>query len=239
MKFSIRAGFFLFMMIIILNSCKTGNKTTGSIVKLKTFNDTISYILGSDVAANLKKSSVEINTDVFIKAFIKNLSETDTTFSKEARQKIMAGFQKELQVKQQTRMIEESKKNKLAGEAFLRDNKTREGIIELPGGLQYKIITLGTGKKPGPDDEVTVNYEGRLIDGTIFDSSYERKSSSTFPIEGVIKGWNEGLQLMNTGSVYEFYIPSDLAYGDKGFAKVPGGSVLIFKIELVSVKDKQ
>ena len=121
----------------------------------------------------------------------------------------------------------------------MKENKNREGIIELPSGLQYKIISPGTGAKPSADDEVTVNYEGRFLDGKIFDSSYERNEPASFPLNGVIKGWTEGLQLMNTGAVYELYIPSQLAYGDNGGGPIPGGATLVFKVELLSIKAKQ
>jgi len=202
-------------------------------------NDTVSYILGSDLAENFQKNGIEINPDVFIQSFEKSLKEKDTLFSLAQRQKFMTRFQKELQVKQQARTLGETQKNKLAGEAFLQENKKKEGVVELPSGLQYKIISLGTGVKPTADDEVTVNYEGKFLDGKVFDSSYDRKEPATFPLKGVIKGWTEGLQLMNSGSVYEFFIPSDLGYGDNGYGQIPGGTTLIFKVELISVKSKQ
>lgn len=231
----ILAGFFT----LCLFSCKTSRNQQVNNIQLKTMNDTVSYILGSDVAENLKKNDIGINSDVFVYSFEKSLNAKDTLFSLEARQKIMTKFQKELQVKQQTRTIGESQKNKLAGEAFLQENKKKDGVVELPSGLQYKVISLGTGAKPAADDEVTVNYEGKFLDGKIFDSSYERKEPVTFPLNGVIKGWTEGLQLMNSGSVYELYIPSDLGYGDNGYGQIPGGAALIFKVELISVKAKQ
>ena len=232
-----------FLCVILLSalffiSCKTTKTTDTATVQLKTLNDTISYIIGADVAGNLKKNNIEINPDIFVYAFNKNIKTTDSLLSPELRQKIMTKFQKELQVKQQTITLAESQKNKLAGQVFFAKNKEREEVVELPSGLQYKIINTGTGPKPGPEDEVTVNYEGKFLDGKIFDSSYERKEPVTFPLNGVIKGWTEGLQLMNVGSVYEFYIPSELGYGDKGYGQIPGGMALIFKVELISVKAK-
>jgi len=214
-------------------------KANNTDIKLKNINDTVSYIFGSDVAANLKRNHVTIDPEIFIYAFQKNLSSEDSLIPQEVRQKVMAKFQKELQVKQQARNLDEAKKNKLLGEAFLKENKKKEDIIELPSGLQYKIIKQGTGKKPGSQDEVTVHYEGRFLDGKIFDSSYEKNEPVSFPVNGVIKGWTEGLQLMNEGSVYELYVPSTLGYGDNSYGQVPGGSTLIFKVELISIKAKQ
>lgn len=224
---------------LFVMSCKTMQKANNTDIKLKNINDTVSYIFGSDVAANLKRNHVTIDPEIFIYAFQKNLSSEDSLIPQEVRQKVMAKFQKELQVKQQARNLDEAKKNKLLGEAFLKENKKKEDIIELPSGLQYKIIKQGTGKKPGSQDEVTVHYEGRFLDGKIFDSSYEKNEPVSFPVNGVIKGWTEGLQLMNEGSVYELYVPSTLGYGDNSYGQVPGGSTLIFKVELISIKAKQ
>lgn len=223
---------------LFMFSCQTSRNQKKDIIQLKTMNDTVSYILGSDLAENFQKKGFEINPDLFIQSFEKSLKEKDTLFTLAQRQKIMTRFQKELQVKQQARTLGETQKNKLAGEAFLQENKKKEGVVELPSGLQYKIISLGTGTKPTADDEVTVNYEGKFLDGKVFDSSYDRKEPATFPLKGVIKGWTEGLQLMNSGSVYEFFIPSDLGYGDNGYGQIPGGTTLIFKVELISVKSK-
>ena len=126
--------------------------------------------------------------------------------------------------------------NKQKGAEFLSENKNKEGVVELPSGLQYKIIKEGTGESPKATDKVTVHYHGTLIDGTVFDSSYDRGQPSSFALNQVIKGWTEGLQLMKTGAVYEFYIPSDLAYGDRSMGgSIYPGATLIFKVELISI----
>jgi FKBP-type peptidyl-prolyl cis-trans isomerase FklB len=128
-------------------------------------------------------------------------------------------------------------KNKLDGEAFLNTNKTKPGVVTLSNGLQYKIITPGTGAKPTAQDTVTVDYSGTLINGTEFDSSYKRGQPATFPVSGVIQGWTEALQLMNTGSTWELYIPADLAYGEQGAPPSIGpNETLIFKVKLIDVK---
>lgn len=229
----------LVVFSIQIVSSQNHKKNSKDNVVLKTFTDTISYIIGSDVAGNLIKNSIDINKDIFFAAFDKKLKNNDSLFSQEQRQQIMTRFQKELTAKQQEKNNAESEKNKIAGKAFLEENKKKPGVVELPSGLQYKVITNGSGPKPTAEDEVEVNYEGKFLDGKIFDSSYERKQSVTFPLSGVIKGWTEGLQLMNTGSTYEFYIPSDLGYGDKGFSEITGGSTLVFKVELISIKQKE
>ncbi len=127
--------------------------------------------------------------------------------------------------------------NKAKGEAFLAANKTKPGVVALPSGLQYKIIVAGAGKKPGLNDAVTVHYMGTLIDGTKFDSSYDRKQPATFPLTAVIRGWTEALQLMNVGSTWELYIPSTLAYGSRGAPPSIGSDeTLIFKVELIDIK---
>lgn len=126
---------------------------------------------------------------------------------------------------------------KKQGEAFMQTNKDKKGVVTLPSGLQYKVITPGTGKKPGTSDTVTVDYEGKLIDGKIFDSSYQRGQPATFPVNGVIPGWTEALQLMNEGSTWMLYIPANLAYGEAGAGGLIGpNETLVFKVHLISVK---
>gem|GEM_PF-68380 len=128
-------------------------------------------------------------------------------------------------------------KNKEEGAAFLAENKTKEGVVELPSGLQYKVITMGTGEKPKPTSKVKVNYVGRLIDGTEFDSSYKRKEPTSFKCNQVIKGWTEALCLMTEGSTWELYIPYNLAYGERAAGKIPPFSTLIFTVELLEIED--
>lgn len=238
MKKALKLIFIFSFSALITVSCKTTKNTHTQAVVLKTFSDTISYIIGADVGGNLKKSEVEINNDIFFHAFNQGYNQHDTLLSKEVRSQIMNKFQRELSLKQQSRNLAEAQKNKLSAQAFLEENKKKPDIVELPSGLQYKIIKQGDGSKPGPEDEVTVHYEGRLLDGTIFDSSYERGEPISFSLNGVIKGWTEGLQLMNTGSTYELFIPSELAYGERGVGQIPGGAMLIFKVELISINNK-
>jgi len=140
----------------------------------------------------------------------------------------------------QQKMQQESEANKKEGDAFLAANKTKEGVITLPDGLQYKVLKQGDGPKPTTNDKVVCNYRGTLVKGTEFDSSYKRNEPATFPVTGVIKGWTEALQLMPVGSKWQLYIPSDLAYGPPGRPPViPPNSTLVFEIELLSIQPPQ
>lgn len=205
-------------------------------LSLKTTQDSISYIIGQDVGASLKKNEIDVNVDAFVKGLTDALKGYDSLIPEARKIAIMTKFQQDMQTKQQANMNKESDANKLAGKTFLDANLKKEGVKQTATGLQYKSLQEGTGKKPTAESKVTVNYEGKLIDGKIFDSSYERGQTATFPLNGVIKGWTEGLQLMTEGSIYEFYIPSDLAYGDRGNQAIPGGATLIFKVELIKVE---
>jgi FKBP-type peptidyl-prolyl cis-trans isomerase FklB len=150
----------------------------------------------------------------------------------------MNTFKEEMTKKQEEAMKKAAEKNKKDGAAFLAENKKKEGVVTLPSGLQYKIITQGTGNTPKATDTVTVNYRGSLVDGTEFDSSYKRGQPATFPVNGVIKGWTEALQLMKEGAKWQLFIPSDLAYGEKGAGNVIGpNATLIFDVELISAKE--
>jgi len=146
-------------------------------------------------------------------------------------------FQKELMAKQQEAQKAVSAKAKAEGEAFLAANATKDGVVTLPSGLQYKVITPGSGASPKASDTVSVHYRGRLIDGTEFDSSYKRNEPTSFPVGGVIPGWTEALQLMKVGAKWELYVPAKLAYGDRGAGGlIPPGATLVFEVELLSIK---
>jgi FKBP-type peptidyl-prolyl cis-trans isomerase len=219
---------------IIISACKSQKTDVPKTYQLTNYTDTISYIIGADVASNLRNNSIEINPDAFMQGFKDNTNEFDTLFTQEEIQAILMNFQQELQTKQQEKMEKESMENKLKGVEFLEENKKKEGVNVTASGLQYKVVKEGTGRKPLATSTVTVHYEGKLIDGSIFDSSYQRGETISFQLNQVIPGWTEGLQLMSEGSVYELYIPSELGYGDRSIPSIPAGSVLIFKVELFS-----
>ena len=198
--------------------------------------DKISYIVGMDIGNNLKKQSIGVNPKVLAKGIEDALAGAKPLLTEQEIQETMMAFQKEMLAKQ----AEVAKKNKTEGEAFLAENKKKEGVKTLPSGLQYKVIKAGTGKKPKSSDTVTVNYRGTLIDGTEFDSSYKRGQPATFQVSGVIPGWTEALQLMEEGAKWQLFIPANLAYGERGAGGVIGpNATLVFEIELVSVQEKK
>jgi FKBP-type peptidyl-prolyl cis-trans isomerase FklB len=227
--------------IITLALALAGTAVAQDAPELKSPKEQLSYALGTDLGSQIgrqfKAQSVEIDLDLFVRGFKDSLSGTRLLMTDEQIRAAVAGLQKEVVQKQQAQMAAVALKNKAEGQAFLDKNKTAEGVVTLPSGLQYKILKAGDGKKPGPDDTVVCNYRGTLIDGTEFDSSYKRNEPATFPVKAVIKGWTEALQLMPVGSKWQLFVPSDLAYGERG----AGGSIgpnamLIFEVELMSIK---
>ncbi len=212
----------------------------GEEISLKDKKDKVSYAIGLDVGNAMKKQSIDLNTDIFVKGLKDALSGEKKLMTDDEIRETMTAFSHEMAEKQKEKMQKVGEKNKEEGDAFLADNKKKEGVKTLPSGLQYKVIEEGKGKTPKAGDTVTVNYRGTLIDGTEFDSSYKRGQPATFPVSGVIKGWTEALQLMKEGAKWQLFIPSDLAYGDKGAGGMIGpNAVLIFDVELISVKEAQ
>jgi FKBP-type peptidyl-prolyl cis-trans isomerase FklB len=197
-----------------------------------TLQEKISYIIGRDMAGNLKKQGIDVNPDAFIKGMKEAIEGKPSALSQAEVQEAMMQLQQEMGAKQGASGAE----NQKAGEAFLAENKNKEGVKTLPSGLQYEVLNEGTGKSPSASDKVTTHYHGTLIDGTVFDSSYERGQPATFPVNGVIAGWTEALQLMKEGAKWRLYIPSALAYGSQGAGDVIGpNAALIFDVELISV----
>ena len=210
----------------------------GENIELKDQKDKVSYSIGMNIGNNLKKQSIEVSPDILLQGIKDALSGGKTLMTEKEVNETMMSFQKEVMAKQQARMKELAEKNKKEGEAFLAENKKKEGVITLPSGLQYKVIKEGDGKIPTINDTVTVNYRGTLIDGKEFDSSYTRGQPVTFPVKGVIPGFSEALQLMKVGSKWQLFIPSNLAYGERGAGEEIGpGATLIFELELVSIKE--
>jgi FKBP-type peptidyl-prolyl cis-trans isomerase FklB len=206
-------------------------------LKLKTRIDTISYIIGGQIGSNFKRNDLEITIDKFIDGIKAGMKGVDTVFTKAEVDTIMKRFQEEMMAKMQAEKGKKAGDNKSKGAAFLEENKKKPGVTVLPSGLQYKVITQGTGNHPLAIDTVTVNYNGTLIDGTTFDSTKDGKPA-TFPLNRVIPGWTEGLQLMQPGAKYMFYIPSELGYGDREAGPIPPGSVLIFEVDLLFINGK-
>jgi FKBP-type peptidyl-prolyl cis-trans isomerase FklB len=200
--------------------------------------DKISYSIGVDIGRNMKRSGIDINPAMLAKGLGDAVSGNKTALTDEEMQQTLQAFQTEMRAKAMKSREEAGDKNKAAGEAFLAENKKKEGVVTLPSGLQYKIVTAGKGEKPKSTDTVVTNYRGTLIDGTEFDSSYKRGEPASFPVNGVIAGWTEALQLMPVGSKWQLFIPSNLAYGPSGPPGSPIGpnSTLLFDIELLSIK---
>ncbi len=203
----------------------------------KTEKDKISYIIGMNMGNRFKKDAIDVNTDMLMKGFKDALSGAKPMLSDEEITSAMTLFQQEMMAKQAEKLKVIGEKNKKAGETFLADNKKKDGVVTLKSGLQYKIITEGTGKMPKETETVTTHYRGSLVDGTEFDSSYKRGEPVTFPVNGVIAGWTEALQLMKAGSKWQLFIPPDLGYGENGPEPIGPNSTLIFDVELISVTE--
>lgn len=205
---------------------------------LKTQKEKVSYIIGTDIGNNFKKQGIDIEPDILMKGIKDALSGNKLLLSEKETTDIMTAYKQEFMAKQAEATKVLGEKNKKDGEAYLAENKKKEGVKTLPSGLQYKVIADGTGKSPKATDTVVVNYRGMLIDGTEFDSSYKRGQSATFPVNGVIPGWTEALQLMKEGSKWQIVLPSNIAYGDRGAGgNIGPNAVLIFEVELIAVKE--
>ncbi|WP_020587860.1 FKBP-type peptidyl-prolyl cis-trans isomerase [Desulfobacter curvatus] len=199
--------------------------------------DKVSYVLGQSVGGDFRRQGFEIDPKIFTDSFIEAFNGKESEMPVGEMRHIMQNFQRAMEDKKQAKRMESEKKNIEAGNKFLEENGKKEGVQTTESGLQYKVIIEGTGKKPAATDTVETHYEGKTLDGKIFDSSYQREQTTTFPLNGVIKGWTEALQLMAEGSKYELYIPSELAYGSAGSGgTIEPYSTLIFTVELVAIK---
>ena len=206
---------------------------------LKTPKDKASYAIGMNIGKGLHKDSVDVDPAILLRGLKDGMAGGKTLLTDDEAKSAMVAIQADLRKKQEAKMAIAGDANKKEGDEFLAQNKTKEGVVTLPSGLQYKILKEGTGPKPSASDSVVCNYKGTLIDNTEFDSSYKRGQPATFPVGQVIKGWTEALQLMPVGSKWQVFVPSDLAYGPRA----PGGTIgpnatLIFEIELLSIQGK-
>jgi FKBP-type peptidyl-prolyl cis-trans isomerase FklB len=205
---------------------------------LKTDKDKLSYAVGMNIGRSIHSQSMEIDPAILMRGMKDELAGKTVMTDMDAHNTLMQA-QQEAKKKADEMRQASMEPNKKAGEAFLAANKTKEGVVTLPSGLQYKILKEGTGPKPTAADSVICNYRGTLIDGKEFDSSYKRGQPATFPVGQVIKGWTEALQLMPVGSKWQLFVPADLAYGDRGAGPDIGpGATLIFEVELISIKGK-
>lgn len=205
---------------------------------LITKKDKLSYSLGMDLGHQFRRMSLDIDPALFLQGLKDALSGNKSAMSEEEIRKSISEMQNELQQRQQQMMADAGEKSKKEGQAFLAENKDKPGVRTLPSGLQYKVLKEGTGPKPTPTDTVVCNYRGTLVNGDEFDSSYKRGQPATFPVNGVIKGWTEALQLMPVGSKWQLFIPSELAYGERGVPGIGPNSTLVFEVELLSIQKK-
>lgn len=220
------------------SAAKSANTLT-----LKTEKDKLSYAIGLNVGKslqnNIQKDSLDIEPAILARAVKDVLAGGETLLTDDEAKAIITALQTDLRQKQEAKMKELGDANKKEGDEFLAANKAKEGVVTLPSGLQYKILIAGTGPKPTASDTVICNYKGTLLDNTEFDSSYKRGKPATIPVGHVIKGWTEALQLMPVGSKWQLFIPSDLAYGERGAGGTIGpNATLIFEVELISIQEK-
>ena len=221
----------------ILLSTLAISSISGSVLfakDIKTEEQIGSYLMGQQIGREIKQQGIEIDMDVFTMSIKDAMAGRP---SKVDPQKAQAAIGR-LREKMQGKMNKDSGANKEKGLKFLAENKKKPNIKTTASGLQYEVVSEGKGSKPKATDTVKVHYKGTLITGEVFDSSYKRNEPAEFPLNAVIKGWTEGLQLMTVGSKYKLYIPSELGYGDRGMPDIPAGSTLVFEVELLEVKSK-
>jgi FKBP-type peptidyl-prolyl cis-trans isomerase FklB len=229
----LKSAFTVLVILALLAPCAGARQKEA----LKTQKDKISYCIGLDIGKSLKRQSIDVEDNFLIQGLKDGLSDRKQLLTDEEARTILAAFQKRMVAKHTEEAMKAGEKNKKEGEEFLAQNKKKPGVVTLPSGLQYKILKEGTGKTPKATDTVVTNYRGTLINGNEFDSSYRRGQPATFPVNQVIRGWTEALQLMKVGSKWQLFVPSELAYGPNGAGQDIGpNATLIFEVELVGIK---
>jgi FKBP-type peptidyl-prolyl cis-trans isomerase FklB len=223
---------------------KPAAKTAAAPLVLKSQQEKASYAIGANIGRGMKKDGVKIDPKILSRGVSDAIAGNKLAMTDDEMQASLMALQTEVRKRLEVEAAAASAANKKTGDDFLAANKSKEGVITLPSGLQYKILKEGTGPKPTATDQVECNYRGTLVDGTEFDSSYKRGTPATFPVGQVIKGWTEALQLMPVGSKWELFVPANLAYGERGAGQrgsevIGPNSTLIFEVELLSIKEKQ
>jgi len=220
-------------------SGQTSAAKTPAPLALKTPKDKVSYSIGMNIGKSIKRDNVEVDPDLLLRGLKDVLGGATPLMTDQEAESTLTALQNDLRKKQDQEKQQVAETNKKEGDAFLAANKTKDGVVTLPSGLQYKILQEGTGPKPTAADTVTVNYRGTLLDGTEFDSSFKRDQPASFPVGGIIKGWTEALLLMPVGSKWQLFIPADLAYGPRQAGPTIGpNSTLVFEVELLSIQPK-
>jgi FKBP-type peptidyl-prolyl cis-trans isomerase FkpA/FKBP-type peptidyl-prolyl cis-trans isomerase FklB len=221
-----------------ITSTKVGSETVKGLSGLNNERKQVSYMIGMDIAKSLKEIEKEIDVGMLSKGLSDQMADTPL-INEQQHTQIREAFTVKLQAHAEKIAAELPKKNMEAGKAFLAKNKTASGVVTTASGLQYQVLRQGAGAKPGATDLVKVNYKGTLLDGKVFDSSYERNEPVEFPLNQVIPGWSEGVALMAVGSKYKFWIPSELAYGEQGPQGIGPNATLVFEVELLETKPAQ
>ena len=228
-------GIFIALLMIAI-SCTSSEKAVET-PQLTDYMDTVSYSVGVDIGKSFRLQEMDIDPDVMARGLNDAFSDKETALTKEEVQSTLIKFRQEFQQKQREIAQRKAQEAAVAEETYLAENATKEGVVSLPSGLQYKVITPGDGPSPLKTDKVKVHYKGALIDGTVFDSSNDPGQPASFNVSGVIKGWTEALLLMQVGSKWELTIPSILGYGTRGRGgKIPPNSTLLFELELLSIE---
>jgi FKBP-type peptidyl-prolyl cis-trans isomerase len=228
-----------FLLVMLVACGKAGGDAAKTLTKesLDSQKKKVSYAIGLDIGQNFKARSMDIDLDILFQG-MKDAQKTEKPLlDEEEIQKVMTQFQQDMMKIEQEKRSAQGQGNKAQEEAFLKENAKKPGVKVTASGLQYKVITEGTGPRPLESDTVKVHYRGTLLDGNEFDSSYKRNEPAVFPLKGVIKGWTEALQLMKVGSKYQIFLPSSLAYGEQGAGQVIGpNATLIFEVELLGIE---
>jgi FKBP-type peptidyl-prolyl cis-trans isomerase len=228
----------IFTSVAFISSCGQAQKNKkNKEVKLETETQKLSYAIGKDVANNLKSAGVEIDVETFSRALEDVLTGKQLAMTEEEANKVIQDYQTKKMQEMQQASEAEAVKYRAEGEQFLTNNRSKEGVQQTASGLQYSVVKDGSGPKPTATSQVKVHYKGTLLDGTVFDSSYDRGEPATFGLNQVIRGWTEGLQLMSKGAKYMLYIPADLAYGNNPppGSNIKAGMTLIFEVELLDI----
>jgi len=231
------------MSTLVFGCANNGNKSdqsssSSTVTEKSAELEKVGYSIGYATAESYKESLNDLNLDTFEQGFRDAYGNKKAALTKEQMQEVMTKYEEKKQAEMMEKMKQDAVKNKAAGDKFLAENAKKEGVKTTASGLQYKEIKPGTGKPVANSEMVKINYEGKLLDGTVFDSSYDRGEPVVFPVEGMIPGFTEGLKLMKEGGTYELYIPADLAYGETGNSGIDPNSTLIFKVEMIEVNPK-
>ncbi len=250
MKSTVRATTLAIAAVLALSACNkpgakadvatpaAGDKAAADAAKfpgLPTEKEQISYAIGMAMGKQLAEIKDEVNLDTAIKAMRSQMASEKLLLNDEQAKGIFEGFGQKMQAKQIAKAMADAKANLDSGAKFLAENGKKQGVVTTPSGLQYQVLTVGTGAKPAADSGVKVHYKGSLLDGKTFDSSYDRGEPAVMPLQGVIPGWSEGLQLMPVGSKYKFWVPTTLAYGEQAPPMIGPNQVLVFEVELLEI----